>query len=186
MGDKSLLHYGGVPVPYTVSWSAEHPKDMHYLGFCPYAKRRAIRQRHARGEGKPMFGAPHMDRQREVIAMQLCDLCAKPLKHRTKISLSQAQPEIHGATPGDILQVEPLLHKECAAISMQHCPSLKAQIADGRLHIRQVTRSACQFAIYSEPGTFEIVGERIQSICHAKVQLISWVDRDMAWLERAG
>lgn len=180
---KTILHYGGVPVPYTVSWTAEEAPGMLYLGRCPHAKRSAIRQRHARGEGKPHFGAPHMDRQREVIALQLCDLCGKPLKHRTKVSLSQARPQLHAARPGDILQVEPLLHKECAAISMQHCPSLKRQIADGFLHVRQVTRSGSQFALYSEQGTFEAVGERVQSISHAKVQLISWIDRDADWLD---
>jgi hypothetical protein len=184
MADKTVIYYGGVPVPYTVSWTAEDAPGMHYLGRCPYAKRIAIRQHEERGRGKPRFGAPHMDRQREVITLDLCDLCARPLKLRTKVSLSQARPALHGAAVWDILQVEPLLHKECAAESMKHCPSLRRQIREGVLHIRQVTRHACQFAIFSEQGTFEITGERRKAICHAKVQLIRWIDRDQTWLDR--
>lgn len=182
MADKTILHYGGVPVPYTVSWTAEHEPGSTFLGPCPYARRPAIRQMQARGEGKPRFGSPHMDRQREVISRGLCDLCGKPLKNRTKVSLSRARPQGHAARPGDILQVEPLLHKECAAISMEHCPSLKAQSRDGSLRIRQVLRHACQFAVFSEEGTFQETGVRQKSIAHAKVHLIGWRQRDADWL----
>lgn len=185
MPDRQILHYGGAPVPYTVAWTAEEAPGMLYLGRCPHAMLPAIRQRHARGQGKPRFGAPHMDRQREVIALGLCDLCGKPLKNRTKVSLSQARPQPHAARPGDVLQVEPLLHKECAAISMAHCPSLRAQARDGRLHIRQVLRHACQFAVYSAEGTEQITGERRKAISHAKVQLIEFRDRSPEWLEIA-
>ena len=183
MTRHTILHYGGIPVPYTASWTAEEAPGMIYLGTCPHAKRAAIRQKSARGEGKPRFGAPHMDRQREVIALDLCDLCGKPLKNRTKVSLSHARPQAHGATFGDVLQVEPLLHKECAAISLRHCPALKRDVANGTVMIRQVMRHACQFAVYSEQGTFEATGIRQKSISHAKVQLIRYQDRDIEWLE---
>lgn len=182
---KAIIRYGGVPVPYTASWTAEEAPGMIYLGECPHARRLAIRQKHARGDGKPRFGAPHMDRQREVIALGLCDLCGKPLKARTRVSLSQARPQAHAASFGDILQVEPLLHKECAAESIKHCPSLRRQLLDGELNIRQVQRSAVQFAIYSEQGTFEVIGVRAKAISHAKVHIIDWLPRDLAWLERA-
>jgi hypothetical protein len=182
---KALLSYGGVPVPYAVSWSAEDGPGSVYLGKCPHAQRIAIRQRHARGQGKPRFGSPHMDRQREVITLGLCDLCARSLKNRTKVSLSQARPQTHAATIGDVLQFEPLLHKECAAESMKHCPSLRRQASDGSLHIRQVTRYAVQFALYSAQGTFEATGERRVAVSHAKVQLIKWIDRHQDWLGSA-
>ncbi len=174
------LYCGGVPVPYVAAWSGE---ESIFLGTCPYARRTAICQVQNRGVGKPKFGTPHMVRQRQAIALGLCDLCGKPLKTCTKVSLSQARPVPHAAQPMDVLQVEPLLHKACAAISMRHCPSLKRQIADGELHVRQVFRHACQFALYSAQGTFEATGERVKSVSHAKVQLIKWANRDAAWLE---
>lgn len=180
--DRQQLFWGAVPVPYVASWSAE---QRVYLGTCPWARRPAIRQEQARGQGKPLFGQPHADRQREVIANDLCDLCGRTLKNRTKISLSQAQSRMNAARPLDVLQVEPLLHKECAAICLRHCPSLLRQARAGELSIRQVFRHACQFAIYSEQGTFEATGVRQKAISHAKVQLIRWQDRTADWLEAA-
>lgn len=181
------IFWGNMPVPYAAAWTGE---DELFLGPCPYAGNatglKAIRQVQARGVGKPTFGKPHMDRQREAIAHDLYDLCGKPLKNRTKVSLSQARPQPHAVNPGDVLQVEPLLHRECAAISVQHCPSLKGQIRDGVYHIRQVFRHACQFAIYSEEGTEIAVGVRVKSISHAKVQLIKWAERDLDWLQGSG
>src|SRR5690606_1059318 len=76
--------WGNVPVPYTASWTEE---EHFFLDFCPYACATAICQRVAPGQGKPQFGKPHMNRQREAIARNLCDLCGRPLKHRTKVSL---------------------------------------------------------------------------------------------------
>ncbi len=39
------LYYGGVPVPYTVSWTEENTKM--FLARCPHAGRIAISQRSA-------------------------------------------------------------------------------------------------------------------------------------------
>lgn len=175
------LWFGNVPVPYTASWSAEERPI--FLALCPWAERTAICQNTRRGEGKPLFATPHMNRQREVIAEGLCDLCGRPLRDRTKVSLSQARPVAHAARFGDILQVEPLLHRECAATCLDLCPSLRRQRTDGSLHIRQVLRHACQFAVYSEQGTFEATGIAVKAISHAKVQLIKYADRDERWLK---
>jgi len=175
------LYFGKTPVPYTVSWTGE---DRIYLGKCPIAKRDAICQDVARGLGKPKFGAPHMMRQREAIAKCLCDLCGKSIRNSTKVSLSQARPQDHAARSGDILQVEPLLHRECAAICMEWCPSLKDQLASGDLRIRQVRSHGCQFALYSEQGVFEAVGIRQKAVSHAKVHLQKYTERDLAWLIR--
>lgn len=73
------LFYGGVPVPYTASWTGE---EKFLLAHCRFAGgRMAICQQEARGTGKPLFGKPHSIRQREVIARDLCDLCGRPLRN---------------------------------------------------------------------------------------------------------
>lgn len=182
MSDRRLLHWGGVPVPYSVSWSSE---EHFFIGDCPYAKRWAICQADHRGEGKPQFGKPHACRQREVIANGLCDLCAKPLRMSTKVSLSHARPIAHSANGWEILQVEPLLHRACAAISMEHCPSLKRDIANGTLMVRQVTSWRPQFAIMDEVFTSLMTGEAQTAVGHAKVELRQWHDRDADWLAAA-
>ncbi|ACL57483.1 hypothetical protein [Methylobacterium nodulans] len=180
------LLYGGVPVPYTASWSAE---EAFRVDRCAYTGRPAICQAVAPGEGKPRFGKPHSQRQREAIARDLCDLCGRPLRNRTKVSLSHARPRI-GAGGLCIMQVEPLLHRECAAVSLQHCPSLKRDVRNGAVAIRQVRRHRPQFAIIDPahvgeyvPGYVAHLDERI--VGHGKVELITWTDRDEAWLMRA-
>lgn len=176
------LHYGGVPVPYTVSWTKE---ERHFVGHCRWAGGVALCMDTARGEGKPIFGKPHAQRQRQAIVDGLCDLCGHPLAVRTKVSLSHARPSPRAYRMGDILQVEPLLHRECAAISMRHCPSLKRDIAAGSLMVRQVKRYAVQVAIMDEVYVESLTGERRKAFGHAKVQLLDWTDRTAAWLERA-
>lgn len=176
------ITYGGVPVPYTVSWSAE---EQFSVALCPHARRDAICQTEDRGNGKPLFGKPHSNRQRQAIASGLCDLCARTLAGRTKVSLSHARPQPHGADGWAILQVEPLLHRECALTSMRHCPSLKRDIEAGTLKVRQVTRWRPQFAVMDEVYTETVTGIRQIAIGHAKVELLAWVDRDADWLEAA-
>lgn len=180
------LTYGGVAVPYTASWSAEEGR--FFLARCRYANALAICQVEARGEGKPRFGKPHSQRQREVIARGLCDLCGRPLAHRTKVSLSHARVVTHGAEGPAILQVEPLLHKECAAISLTQCPSLKRDVKAGTLMVRHVTRHRVQMAVMSAEYMLEMTGEERKAIGHAKVELLRWIDHSADWLddERAG
>jgi hypothetical protein len=182
------LSFGNTPVPYTVAWSAE---DVSFVGLCPYANRPAICMGVAPGEGRPLFGKPHSQRQRKAVALGLCDLCGKPLKNRTKVSLSHARTRLNGAEGPCVMQVEPLLHRECAAMSMNFCPSLKRDIAAGTLMIRQVTRSRVQFAVMAPEFISHYVAEYIASpgdriVGHAKVELLQWSDRDAAWLSEGG
>lgn len=176
-----IARHGAAAVPWTVSWTAE---ENHSVGPCPWFNRPALRQNSAPGVGKPVFGKPHSDRQREAIARCLCDLCGKPLKTATKISLSHARPVPHGANGWAILQVEPLLHKACALESMRFCPSLRRDIREGSLMIRQVTRWRSQCAVMTPQYVASVTGQSVKALGHAKVELLAWIDRDLAWLER--
>lgn len=176
--------FGNTPVPFTVSWTAE---ERFFIGVCAYARQPAICQDTAPGQGQPKFGKPHSQRQRQAIALGLCDLCGRALKLSTKVSLSHAKLRSHGAEGLCIMQVEPLLHRECAAESARFCPSLKRDIRNGSLMIRQVTRYRPQFAVMGPeyvshyvPGYVAKPDDRI--VGHAKVELLQWTDRDIAWL----
>ena len=176
------FRYGGTPVPWTVSWTGE--EGGFHLAACPvFDGRLAIFQDVAPGVGKPAFGKPHSQRQREAIGLGLCDLCGRPLKASTKVSLSHARPVPHGAEGWAILQVEPLSHKACAAVALRHCPSLRRDIRKGTLRVRQVFAWRAQAAIMSDEYVATITGQRAIAIGHAKVELIRWQDRDAAWLD---
>jgi hypothetical protein len=181
VAELRALMYGGVPVPFTASWSSE---ERFFVAPCRWADRRpAICQPSSPGEGKPLFGKPHAVRQRQAIADGLCDLCARPLATRTKVSLSHAKVYGHGAEGPAILQVEPLLDRACAAISLRHCPSLRRDVRDGSVMIRQVTRHRVQVALMSAEYVAIRTGEDVIAAGHAKVELLRWIDRDAAWLE---
>lgn len=176
-----MIVYGSVPVPYTAMWTSE--AAMH-VGPCRHAGGRpAICNAVAPGKGRPVFGKPHMQRQRETVACELCDLCGKSLKGRTKVSLSHARSAI-GADGLCVMQVEPLLHKECAAESMRHCPSLKRDIRQGMLFVRQVNRYRVQFALLTTAAAIEFTGQAAAgAVGHAKIELLSWKDRTEVWLQ---
>ena len=176
-----ILRFGQTAVPWTVSWSEE---EEFFLAVDPYFKRRAICQISAPGKGKPLFGKPHSNRQREAIARCLCDLCGKPMRTATKVSLSHARPVPHGADGWAILQVEPMLHRKCAQESMRFCPSLRRDVAAGSLRIRQVFQWRAQAAIMSEHYVETVTGEHCKATGHAKVELQKWADRDLEWLMR--
>lgn len=177
-----LLTWGSVPVPYAALWSGE--AGQMRVAICPHAGVVALCDHEARGTGKPIFGTPHMTRQRELIVNQLCDLCARPLAGRTKVSLSHASFRVSGAEGGCIMQVEPLVHKDCALICVEHCPSLKRDIKAGTLFVRQVHKHRPQLALLTEAAVAEFAGERRSGVVgHAKVELQRWTDRDLNWLE---
>ncbi|MDD3797816.1 MAG: hypothetical protein PHE36_01410 [Novosphingobium sp.] len=178
---SKIARIGASAVPWTVSWSSE---EEFYLGLCPEFKRLAIRQASSPGVGKPLFGKPHMDRQRMAMARGLCDLCGRPLKLSTKVSLSHARPMPHGAEGWAILQVEPLLHRACALESMRFCPSLKRQILEGDLRIRQVTRWRAQCAVMTAEYVQTVCSGARKALGHGKVELLQWIDRDMEWLKK--
>lgn len=182
MTQRPQLKWGSVPVPYAALWSAEEG-HMH-VAPCPHAGMPACCDIDARGQGKPIFGTPHMTRQREVIVNDLCDLCARPLKLKTKVSLSHARPVASGGDGLCIMQVEPLVHKQCAAICVRHCPSLKRDIAAGTLVVRQVIRYRHQVALLTAAAVEEFTGTpHGPAAGHAKIELQHWIDRDLAWLD---
>lgn len=179
MTARNILRVGATAVPWTVSWSSEEGQR---LEMCPFFLKLALGQPSSPGHGKPLFGKPHMCRQREAVALGLCDLCGKSHATTTKVSLSHARPMPHGAEGWAILQVEPLLHRACARESLRFCPSLKRDVADGSLTIRHVTRWRAQCAVMTPEYVETLTGYHRKALGHAKVELLQWVDRDLVWL----
>lgn len=182
----TALFYGAIRVPVTSSWEVE---DHFYLDRCRWFKQVAICQDEATGpvptRGKALFGKPHMQRQRRAMAEGRCDICGRSLRTATKVSLSHARPQPHGAEGWAVLQVEPMMHRACARIAIEQCPSLRRDVANGTLCIRQVLRWRAQAAIMTEDYVEQITGQRVKALGHGKIELQHWRDRDAGWLARA-
>lgn len=178
--------WGNIRIPWTISWTGE---EKQFVGPCPYSRLMALRMPQAPGIGKPQFGKPHFDRQRQCIAEERCDLCARPLRLATKVSLSHARVRTNGAQGPCIMQGEPMVHRACALVCIEQCPSLRRDVAAGSLMVRQVLRSQVQFAIMGPEYIRHYVPDYIAQpsdkiVGHAKVVLQRWIERDEAWLRR--
>lgn len=178
------MKYGDIHVPWTASWSGE---DQFFIARCCYANDLpALCQNENIGVGRPLFAKPHAVRQRKAMALRLCDICGRPLRGRTHVSLSQESPrEVSGL--GFIpLAVEPMVHKECALLALQQCPSLKRQAESGALRIRQVFQAKLVAQQLTEAATLEYAGVAAQgAVGHLKLAVVKYLDRDTKWLEVA-
>jgi hypothetical protein len=178
-----LVTYGDIPVPQTVGWTNERP---YSIGYCPFVRSIALQQPQGRG-GRPDFRHPNFDRQRRTIVCGLCDLCGRELKTATKVSLSMLQEQTRQFSGGTgLVQVEPLLHRDCAIICLRHCPHLLRASADGRLSIRQVTKWRVQYNTLPP----ETIGEQVPHYAgprdgvagYAFIELLKWQNRPVDWL----
>jgi hypothetical protein len=82
-----------------------------------------------------------------------------------------------------VMQVEPMVHKDCAVTCIEHCPSLKRDIRNGTLFVRQVLKHRHQIALLTSAAVEEFTGQRREGVSgHAKVELVRWIDRDLSWV----
>jgi hypothetical protein len=173
--------WGNIQIPWTASWSSE---STFTVEPCPWAGgKMALCQNESPGVGKPQFATPHSNRQRQAMAQQLCDICARPFLGRTRVSLSQESPRQVPGLGFVPLAVEPLVHKGCGVVALRQCPELQRQAAKGILRIRQV--SACWLVEQrlNEAATMEFAGVKHSgAVGHLKLAITRFVDRDAAWL----
>ncbi len=174
-----MIRYGDITVPQPVMWSGEAE---YFVGRCRWFGRPAICQKEAQGSGVPMFGRPHVMRQRKLMATVCCDVCGKSMRHSTKISLSNFGDDI--SEDCVLTEVEPLLHVECARLSMSQCPALRRQLAEGRLRVRQVFRCAPRATAATAEEKANFVpgyGEELL-LGLAVMDITSWRDVTSHWM----
>jgi hypothetical protein len=168
-------------IPWTVSWTGE---SRFFIQRCPYANNQlALCQNEAWGVGKPDFGKPHSVRQRKAMALRLCDICGRPLKGHTSVSLSQESPRQVTGIGFIPLAVEPMVHRGCALHAMQRCPALRRQAKEGILRIRQVYQARLVAQQLNAAATLEFAGvEAPGAVGHLKLAIVRFADRDAKWL----
>lgn len=179
-----MAFYGKIPVSFSVAWTEE---KAFWIAPCPYAfGKAAVHQQDAPGIGKPTFAKPHMNRQRKSIREGLCDICAKPVRVKTKVSFSEERwVDVQGQSMP--LVIEPLCCRECAVIAIEHCPHLKRRIGEGAIVVRQVFKYRVVASMLTGAATLEFCGaDAPGTIGHLKMELTNYKDRNLEWLTNGG
>jgi hypothetical protein len=118
-----ILWWGNSPVPATAMWTGE--MDAGWLAPCRYAGGRLALHAPSRpGVGRPMFKNPHPVRQRRAITEMRCDICARPLRNRTKHLLA---PGRYVEAEGRMVWAyqEPCVCSECLPLARRWCPHVQ-------------------------------------------------------------
>lgn len=182
----TALMYGNIPVPYSAAWTEE---NTYFLAPCPWVNSQrqykgllALHQKSAPAQGRPTFAKPHMNRQRESLFKGLCDICAMPMRNRTKVSMSEERwTDVQGVKMP--LVVEPLCCRGCARVALTQCPHLKRQIQSGQIIVRQVYKYDLAFSQLTGEATMEFAGVYAPgTIGHLKMRLQKSAIRSLDWL----
>ena len=108
--------------PYITAWTGE---GGHVVRPEPLlAGRPALFERHgAAGGGAPLWGRISEARQRECVVRRLCQICARPIKHR-----GFALVLTHEETLEGLVLTEPLVCSGCLLMALR-CPVVRDAIA---------------------------------------------------------
>ncbi|WP_212525892.1 hypothetical protein [Actibacterium sp. MT2.3-13A] len=177
------LTHNGSPVPWTTPWTGEE------TGYSVVRSKIAgghfvLSQKSAMGEGRPIFGGAHMDRQRQAVIQGRCDVCGGMIRqHQARVLL---HPGNRLTGTDDTGHVMAPCHRACARQSAQVCPWLIRQIEAGELVVTVVKKADVALAqldpeiVESETGQwfdFPVFG-------HAKLIVRAGMTRDAEWLMR--
>lgn len=120
MGTAPSIITSAVSAPWNASWTGESHYEVRpyrWAGGAP-----AIWQRHAPGEGRPIFAAPHMVRQRQSVAAFICTVCGErtPESDRYGFGLGGRMGEYFVTTEAPV-------HHACAQCALTVCSHLRAK-----------------------------------------------------------
>lgn len=118
MAETARLHIG-TTVPWNASWTGEDAYEVRpcrWVGGAP-----AIWSPHRPGEGRPLFAAPHMVRQRRSIAEMRCTVCGERTPPDDRWWFRLGQPFDRWA----FVTTEAPVHHRCATLAHEVCPHLR-------------------------------------------------------------
>lgn len=175
--------YNGSLVPWTSPWTgedAEHEvRREHYLDGAW-----ALCQRVAPGEGKPIFGSAHYQRQRQAIVQGRCDVCGRMIRPGQAKVLLHPGSRLKGTD--EVGHVMAPSHRECARLAADACPWIVREIEAGKLTVTVVRKSRVALAILDPEIVEAETGKRFDFpvVGHAKLIVDSSLTRDAEWLLR--
>lgn len=124
----------GETIPWSVAWSGEQAFRVQPSRDFPGMME--LDQRHAPGEGEPLFAAVHVTRQRRGMVDHLCHVCGRPTtpadRHVFPVA-SGGMVTLHDGSIGWGCNVPPI-HLACAELARAECPHL-SKLAEAPLRL---------------------------------------------------
>lgn len=146
----------GLPVPYVNRWGPEDTARME-IRHDPHAQGRAVFLDDS-AETEPDFTRQNMGRQRECMALGLCQVCARPVPWSRRNLVVAALsvewvylPEYRAEVP---VVFEPWLDDRCAEIAVSWCPALIRRQRSEELTVIKI-RSRRDVALVASRGWVE-------------------------------
>jgi len=136
--ETKLEQWANVPredVPYVAAWSEE--RDLR-IGQCRFARGPAVMRIQRPGRGVPILGKMDEQRQRECMALRLCQVCHLPVGAPAYAIESPAECRLPDRMIPMPLILEPLACVECARKALAICPGLARAREAGTLRCFEV------------------------------------------------
>lgn len=170
-------------IPWTTPWTGEdtdHEVRRERLLDGAWA----LCQRSAPGEGTPIFGSAHMQRQRQAIIQGRCDVCGRMIRPGQTRVLLHPGSKLKGTDM--VGHVMAPCHRECARRSALVCPWIIKEIEAGRLTVTVVTKSSVAIATLDPEIVEAEIGHLFEFPVagHAKLIVEKSLNRDVEWLMR--
>lgn len=155
----------GESVPWSVAWSGEQSFRLQPSTLFPGMTE--VSQVDRPGEGRPLFAAVHVDRQRRGMAEHLCHICGQPTPPADRWIFPMASGGMVTMADGEQRYGGhvPPVHLACARRAQRQCPHLSKTLAqpvacpadEGRLIYRTDVVPGMEELAKSLPPGLEVV-----------------------------
>lgn len=129
----------GLPVPYVAMWEGE---EIQHIAHDKNINAKALFSSPRRPDGDAMLGFMEVSRQREVVALGLCQVCRKRLDPRDRFVVGLLESHADGT-----MIREPWTCTRCLVFALRVCPGLiRKQRSDDGLSVIRMSKWATLIA----------------------------------------
>lgn len=142
---RNLPTWRGLPVPYVAQWSSEVEESFVIRPDPLYQDREAVFfSAGAIGEGEAILGNMSMVRQRETLALGMCQVCRRRVAGGKGYLVQSANTSkvvpINNSPAMALVITEPWLCRRCLEFSLETCPGLIRRKREDDITILRPTR----------------------------------------------
>lgn len=167
---KHLRHlptWRGLPVPYINCWGDEVDEHAWRIDTDPNVREPVFFTGGTRGEGDAFLAKQCLQRQRECVIKELCQVCRRRLTHKWLFVWSASTAKVELEVAGTTVEVpavsEPFMCTKCVPYVLSICPGVRRRLDE--LLIMRVRHHK----VLLSRGWHDDHGEDVQAVMWAKI-----------------